>query len=239
MFRLFVVLAFISTFVTDSYSQIDSPKEKRFNHYVGFQANALIKQLINLNTNNTAIGNPYLFTYTISQIKTGYGAHFGLGYDYNRIVTNNTQASRETKVNKLFYRLGVEKKFNISKRFESGIGLDFIASRQIDKTFSISVTNVGSGVDSAVTTVTEKITSIGYGPQFYLGFHITEKIILGTEATFYFSAEKQNENVNIINTFTDTFSNQKTITSTNQNSGADTDNFDLTIPTALFLIVKF
>ena len=180
-----------------------------------------------------------MFIYTISHVKTGYGAHIGLGYDYNRIVTNNTQASRETKVNKLFYRIGVEKKFLLSKRFESGIGLDFIAGRQTDKTFSISVTNVGSGIDSAVTTVTEKITSIGYGTQLYLGFHITEKIILGTEATFYFSAEKQNENVYIIDTFTDALSNQQTITSTNQNSGADTDNFDLSIPTALFLIVKF
>jgi hypothetical protein len=239
MFRLIVVLAFTSFFVTDSYSQIDSAKEKRFNHYAGFQANLLIKQIINLNNNNTAINNPYLFTYAINHVKTGYGLHVGFGYDYNRVVTNNTQASRETKVDKLFYRIGVEKKYTLSKRFECGIGLDFTASREVDKTFSISVTNVGSGVDSAVTTVTEKTTSTGYGPQLSLGFHITEKIILGTEATFYFSAEKQNENVNIIDTFTDTFSNQKTVTSTNQNSGADTDNFDLAIPTALFLIVKF
>ena len=221
-------------------AQDDSSYVKKYNHYAGFQANELFRQILNLSNNNSVVSNPYLLVYSVSTASSGWGAHVGLGYVYKKILDKQTPLSRETKVNDLSYRIGIEKKFLLSRKFEAGVALDYAGSYFLDKTFNISVFNNGSTIDSSATTVTDKTTSIGGGPQFSLGFKISERIMIGTEVTMYYSAEKKKSNVIVIDTVTQIFNNnQQTVTTSNFNSEVDTDGFSFTVPAALFLIVKF
>src|SRR5205085_11799559 len=116
-------------------------------------------------------------------------------YNYKNIVDEDVPVGRETKVNDLFFRIGIEKKIMLGKKFEAGYAFDLTGTYQLDKTFSLSVTNTGSSIDSSESTVTNKTTSFGLGPQLSLGFHISDKILLGTEATMYFSSETSHQNV--------------------------------------------
>lgn len=241
MFKFFFFASCFLTATLNSFADEITPvKAKRFNHYIGLQANELIRQLVNLNNNTTANTNPYLLTYSINMIKTNWGLHAGIGYDYTSITDKVTQINRETRVNDLNYRIGAEKKFTLSNRFEASAGVDYLVGWKSDKTFSITVNNNGSVIDSSVTTVNSRTTSSGFGTQFFLGFHITEKIMLATETSMYYTKKKEKKNILNINTDIELFNNnQETITTSNLNTGSDTDDFSFNIPVALFLIVKF
>src|SRR4051812_37427211 len=90
---------------TTFYCEAQSEKPVRqFNHYVGIQANELLKQLLNFSDNNTAVDNPYFLVYSINHNATGWGAHIGIGYDYNKVSDVNAPVGRESKVNNFFFR---------------------------------------------------------------------------------------------------------------------------------------
>jgi hypothetical protein len=226
-------------FTMSGIAQNDTTATKKFDHYLGFQANELLRQLINFDNTTTEVNNPYLFVYSINKSKTKWGLHTGLGIVYKTIIDNEGGVGRETKLNDWFYRVGAEKKFKLGKKFESNVSLDITGSYKLDKTFSISVVNSGSTIDSSETTVTTKTVSWGGGPRATLGFYISDKVMLSTEATLYFSSENQKENVLIMNSITDIFTGEQTVSTSNFNSEIETNQFSFAIPIALFLVVKF
>lgn len=59
-------------------------ESKRFKHFVGLQANALFRQILNFSGANTPVNNPYLLTYSIVTPKKGWGLDAGMGYTYNK-----------------------------------------------------------------------------------------------------------------------------------------------------------
>jgi len=239
MHKLIVSAVCAVIFIVQSHAQTDSVRTKKFSHYVGVQANELMRQLFNFSESNTVVDNPYFLVYSISK-SNGWGLHAGFGYQYDRIVDKLVPINRETKVEKFDFRVGAEKKFMLGKRFEGGISLDFVGSHALDKTTNVTVVTFGSQIDSSVTTVTDKVTGFGGGPQFSLSYHITEKILLGTEATMYYLKGKKKENVRVVNTVIDTFNNTVVnFNTSNFNSETDTDSFKRAIPVTLFLIVKF
>jgi hypothetical protein len=186
------------------------------------------------------VNNPYLGVYAISLVKSAWGAHIGIGYTYRKIQNKGEPVGRETKTNDFFYRIGIEHRFSIGKKFEASASFDYVAARQLDKTFSITVTNLGSSIDSSISSVSGKITTNGFGPRFSLGYHFTDKLLLGTEATMYYTSQKHKENILITDIVTDLFNNNnQTISTSNFNSEIDTDGFSFTIPVSLFLMVKF
>ena len=127
----------------------------------------------------------------------------------------------------------------VGKKFEAGYGLDFIGGHKVNRTFTTSVTDFGNGSDSSATSTTSKTTSTGFGAQFTLGFHISDRILIGTEATYYYSDAVEKQNVLITETITNDFNNTTTVTTTNTNLETETSTFLFSIPVALFLIVKF
>ena len=214
-------------------------KAKRFDHYVGVQANQLLKQIINLSTGNSTIDNPYLLTYGIYFAKCGYGLHAGIGYNYEQIE-DKLPITRITKKDELFYRFGVGRKIMIAKRWQLGYGLDFIASRQFNKTSTTSVTNIGSTIDSSSSVSSSKTISTGGGLQLNLSFQVSEKIMLGTEATWYYSTAAVKQNTFANDKFTiQSFPVTTTESTTNSNSEVEKKTAEFTIPVALFLIIKF
>lgn len=210
-----------------------------FNHYIGLQANQLLKQILNLSNSNAEVNNPYVITYSFNSAYSGWGGEIGLGFNYQS-TKNKTPISTESKINDLFYRIGSSWKRKIGKRFEGGYGIHIMGSSLSDNTTNSNVTLFGNGKDSTATTTETKTGTIGFGPQLSLAFSITEKIFLGTETTFYYSNATEKNNVKVTDYFFDFFNpNNNTISISNSNTEKEISKFSLNFPTVLFLILKF
>jgi len=209
-----VLLLFLSA---TAFAQQDSTYTK-YDHYLGVQANLLIKQLFNLSNSNTAVNNPYLLVYSRNSPRTGWGVNLGLGYSYSEINDGDAFNKRESKINNYFFRVGVEKKTNLGKRFIFSGGFDIINDNQKNDT-----KNTTGGTSFGTET---KSKGWGFGPRATLNFKITERILLGTECTYYFRAGK---------------SSLKTSSSfgpTEETKDKSTQ-FLFTPPAVLILIIKF
>jgi hypothetical protein len=238
--KLIVLAAFLSCLLTSFAQSTDSDNQPKYTQYIGVQANELIKQIVNLNNSSTVITNPYLLTYTILSNKCGWGIEAGLGINYQD-TQNKVPVSDESKNNDYNFRIGICKKFKIGKRFEAGFGLDIIYNYSDDVTTSSTSTVSGGFTDSSSTVTTTKITGIGFGPQLYLGFNISQRVILGTEVSYYYTSSTQKENVFNTDTQIEVSGNQTITTSTSSNSNLETDikSLSFSFPTVIFLIVKF
>ena len=229
----------MAVFCLTASAQTDSVETKKFSHCIGLQANLLIKQILNLNSSNAEIENPFLLIYSINNNKTGFGIHAGLGFEYNQIIDKGEPLNRQTRFQNLNYRIGIEKKFLLGQRFEGGGAIDFVGLYSLDKTFNITANSNGfSFADTSKTTVTDKTVGLGGGLQLSLTYAITKKILIGTEASMYFTTQSFKENILIIRTITEFNNNQQSTSTTNFNSETKNEGFNLTVPVAIYLIVK-
>jgi hypothetical protein len=204
------------------------------------QANQLFRQLINLNNTNTIISNPYLLTYSLFSARHGWGIETGFGYNYQRSKDKLTAADQESKINEAFYRFGIAKKFSMGKRWEASLGIDYAGSYQLDKTFAFTVTEFSTQKDSTAAISTSVIKTKGGGAQVRLAFAISTHIMLATEATLYYATTGKKNNVLFSDTFTNTgFPEQDTYTISSSNTETEEAAFNITIPVAIFLTVKF
>jgi hypothetical protein len=210
-----VLLLFVSSMV---FAQQDSTHRKT-NHYVGVQANQLIKQLFNLsNSSSAAVNNPYLIVYSFNSIQTGWGMNFGLGYTFNEFKDGDAFSRRETKINNYFFRFGVEKKTSLGKKWIFSAGFDVTNDNQKNNT----KTNSGGSTFETDT----KSKGWGVGPRVTLNYKITDRILLGTECTYYFRAGKN------------TLKSSSNFGPTEETSDKE-NQFLFTVPAVLILIVKF
>jgi len=242
MIRTIVVAATLaSACLNNCFAQDEYATTKKFDHYIGVQANQLFRQILNLNASNTAITNPYLITYSVHSVKCGgWGVNAGFGYDFHDILNNLTPTNQESKINDLFYRVGVGRKVKIGKRFEAGYGVDYVGTYQLDKTFSGSVTTSGNQTDSTASISTSKTTTSGYGVQVTLGFHLSDHILISTEATYYRLKSRQISNVLNSEIITNTsFPSNDSATLSSSNNDITHSDFTFSIPVALFLVLKF
>ena len=209
-----VVLLFISSI---AFAQQDSSYRKA-NHYIGVQANQLIKQLFNLSNNNAVVNNPYLLVYSVNSVRNGWGANIGFGYTFNEVTDGDAFNTRETKVNNFFFRAGFEKKTNFGKRWLFSGGFDITTDNQKNNT-----KNTGGGNTIETDNQTK---GWGFGPRVSLNFKITDRILLGTECTYYFRSGK---------------SSLKTTSSFggSEETSDKSKQFLFTAPAVLLLIIKF
>jgi len=236
--KYLLTIAFVSS-VCCGYAQTDLTPTKKINHYLGVQANPLFRQIINLNNNNSLVTNPYLLTYSLISTKSGWGVQAGVGYDYQSTEDKDAPANHRSKINDFSYRVGVGRKVMLSKKFEAEFGLDVAGNYQNDRTFSQSDIDFGSGQsDSVFTVVLTKTTGMGGGLRGGLNFYLSPKILLGTEANYYFMRSPQKQNVSVKETVTQ-FGGPPITRFSNQNQSATASKFSLTLPAVLFLIVKF
>lgn len=218
----------------------DSLSTKAVSHYIGVQANQLLKQIINLNASSTPINNPYLLTYGIFSNEINWGLELGLGYNYTNTKDNLSPTDHETKLNQTFYRLGVARKFDIGKRWEAGIALDYAGSSEKNTTFSYSVTEFNGQKDSTSTLSDSNIKSSGGGLRTNIRFGLSKYIFLGTEMTFYYSKTKNKSDVTVTEVFSNVnFPGDDFAETSNSKSDLSEKSFVMTLPVAIFLIVKF
>ena len=213
-----------------SYAQETSKSNglptKNTNIYLGLQANQLIKELFNLSGSGTAANNPYLISLGINKASSGWGANIGIGITVNQFENDDDTDFRKTISNAFNFRVGLEKKWTIGNRLGASVGMDALFVKRKSETESEFS---GNGFTSSTKTTTNSI-GWGIGPRVALNFSITDRIILGTESTYYFRSTKSD------NTFkqedNNGFNEESESTFTSQ-------SFNLNSPVVLFLIYKF
>jgi hypothetical protein len=214
----FFSILVMSGFAQDNSASSDDVATGKVSHYISLQANQLFRQLFSLsNTSSSAINNPYLITYSVNNNVSGFGFCAGLGYTFNEFKDGDGSIERETKINDLAIRIGFDKKSLLGKRWILGFGADIVIDNQSNTT---TTSNFGG---NAVETK-DKVSGWGLGPRLSLSFKITEKILVGTEATYYFKSLKNTTELN------SGFSNESEST--------DLKSFQLNVPAVLFLTLK-
>lgn len=221
-FGLSAMLAILALpgFAQDNTAQENDPAPaRRATHYVGIQANQLVKQLLNLGGSTSAVNNPYLITYSVNSNATGVGMNLSLGYVLDETSGGDFQSQVNTEIKEFFFRIGVEKKTQLGKKWLLSAGGDIVADNESNRTETLF-----SGSDTP-SVEEDKINAIGSGFRVGLNFHITDKILLGTEANYYFKF------ISTTNTLTQPFG-------TPMKHSDDKKKFQLNVPAVIFLVVK-
>ena len=194
---------------------------KTVSQYIGLQANQLIRQLISFGGNNTAITNPYLLTYAVNSKSNGWGFATGLGYSSIQTKTTDVFVSTTSKIDDFAWRVGFEKKVYLSRHWLAGFAGDVL----FENNKAVSTANNGT-VPNPTTTTTIKRN--GFGPRVSLNYQFHNKLMIGTEASYYFKWITQSQ--------------KSTNGGTNpSNSNGDTRlrSFSFTLPAVIFLALKF
>lgn len=205
-----------ATAVTPSNKQNAAPLPDKAStkvRYLGVEVNQLIRQIINLSSNNSPTTNPFAIQYASNSIETGRGISYGLTYGRNKFKDDSNGTLRETVDRTFTFRVGYERKRSISKRWTALHGYDFVIGGTKSKT-----ENSFNGPPIIVET---KGSNWGFGPRVGLMFSISEKVFLSTEATYYLRY----------------FNDSQSITG-QLDSKQKSSEFRLTLPITLFLSVK-
>lgn len=169
-----------------------APKVKIFEHQVGVQANELIRQVFNFNNNSNALNNPYLLTYSLNWKKPGVGIRLGVGPDFRSFKDDDGVVQQDNNINVMNLRFGLEKTFVLSDRWSAGVGVDAIYFNDVSytKTFTRSF-------DSTATDISSSTSTKGGGAMGWLRYHITPRVLIGTETSFYYSTGDFKQQVSI------------------------------------------
>ena len=191
---LFIVFAIISgtfLFAQEEQTQTDPEKtEKRTTHYIGLQVNEVIKQLFNLSDNQEVIDNPYFINYQFNSNYTGFGMNFGLGIKLQETETNDALVKTSTNINDFSIRIGVEQKKHLGKKWLVSIGIDGLYNNSSNVTKSFNSNGFGSFSSVETDNRTE---SFGGGPRASIHFKLSPHILIGTDASFYFTINKHDD----------------------------------------------
>ncbi len=165
-----------------SNAQNETVNSAKVDNFIGVQVNGLIRQIFT--TTNTT-GNPYLFNYSINSKQSGWGFRIGAGYGNSNSSNNSGNGESSSENTNLQLRAGIEKIYKLSKKWTSGAGLDFVYNYYSSTSNSISYGTSGNN-DTTINSSKSAQNTFGGGPMAWLRYNITDKIILGTETSFYF-----------------------------------------------------
>ncbi len=220
----------LSLSFAQAHNEVDN---KTYENFIGVQINALVKQLFT--TSNAASGNPYLLVYSFNKINTGWGMRFGAGYAHNDNYNNTGSTETGNKTDNLQFRVGPERAYKLSKKWSAGAGADVVFSY----TNSNASTNVYS-TDTSYSSTKTLTVSYGLGAMGWLRYHVTERITVGTETSFYYAMGKKDQTVAYTHYVIDPTSptGYSPITSTTKDS-RNVSQGNFSSPVAFFLSVRF
>ncbi len=202
--------------------------DKMFEHQVGVQINGLINQVFNFsNTTPATSTNPYLLTYNINSVKSGWGLRVGLGYTYGANSTNNGVNTNTSNINDGHFRLGIEKRFKLADNWTAGAGADFVYNTNNDNTTATTI-----AFDTVTTTTKTVVSSYGGGVMAWLRYNVTKNLTIGTETSFYYTTGKQKITIDINSTNSTTLQ-PPSVTDNKVSNGA------IALPIVFYLAVKF
>lgn len=193
------------------------PVSRTHHKYLGIQINPLIQQFISFNSNASINNNPYLFSFSKNNIKTGVGSNFATGLSVNQTSSNDGVSSMNSNLVNVTFRFGYEKKYLQAEKFVPFWGIDFGAG--------VVYSDVTSRLNQSLTNTEFKVTTtkVFAGPSFRGGLNLalSKHIQLGTE--FFFNLQVSYTEQTATNGFTTTFA---------------PFNIGFQLPTALFLIYR-
>lgn len=196
------------------YAQAQSEDAPIDGNFIGFQANELVRQLLSFS--DTSIpDNPYFVNYT-RIYENGGGFNIGFAYQADEFSQEINFNSLTTEISNLALRFGYEKKAQIDKRFNYSIAFDFLIESLTNKTTTED--NFGG---SDITTETST-SGFGLGPRFTLNYAVTDRIMIGTEANYYFKS------------LTEKFENSLIA----EDDESTIQRFDFTPPAVLWLTIR-
>lgn len=221
----FIILAASLCLVTFAQVQFNDSiiplkKQKTVYKYLGIQVNLLMQQFISFNSNSSINTNPFLFSYSKNNIKTGKGIVFGTGFNVSETSSNDGVSSITVQNANVAFRYGFEKKYLQSEKFIPFWGIEFGAGAVYNRSVSRLVQ---SSTNAEVVVETQRLFA---GPSFRggLNFAFSKHILIGTE--FFFNAQVMASQVN------------------NGNGGGFNSSFapfniGFQAPTALYLIFRY
>jgi hypothetical protein len=180
-----VLMACLS--LTCKAQEEEGSSDNSANHYLGVQVNQLVRQIFNFSNSNSAVNNPYLVNYSAVFGPKKIGFNIGTGYTFDEIKTGDATNELTTKVNNTFFRIGFEKKSSLGKAWLFSFGADILLDKQKDESTS-KITFGGDG--KIVTTSSSTLKGSGLGPRITLSYQISNRILIGTEATYYYRSIK-------------------------------------------------
>lgn len=221
-----------------AFAQEELPAPRKSAHYIGLQANQLVRQIFNFSNTNSSVNNPYLLTYAVNSISNGVGFTTGFGYNFQQTTDGDQFVDRTITADDIFFRLGFEKKSKLAPKVIFSIGADMIFDRLKSTTKTEEKTQSEIVFESG-----SNAKSIGFGPRVTINYQLHEKIIIGTEANYYYKRTKTEETEKQVffeTVFDPTTGQPRTVRRTQENSDTEkSKRFQFNSPAVIFLIMKF
>ena len=199
MHRLLLTALALLLCLSAARAQAPADTAKKYDFYAGVQANLLLREILNFSDDDDPLNNPYLLVFSAHSVKTRWGLNLGFGYNYRRVKDVNSPADHVSDINELFLRVGIGRKVEFGRRFEAGYGFDLLTDYIRNKTTTVTILDQISQVDSTVSESNSRTTSFGAGFQGSLAYRITPRILIGTEASYYFKYSWVKDNVAVTN----------------------------------------
>ncbi len=242
-----LILSVLGTIMLSSvFAQENDSTKKVTDHYFGLQVNALYREVLSFNNNNATINNPYLFTYSFNNKTNGWGMSFGLGYTVDKFTDGDEAFSRDTGNSDFNFRIGLEKKSMIAKKMMVGVAFDILYGRNMNNTTTKSEIDFGGTGPKGVSNVSTEVTNstLGFGPRISFNYMITDRFMIGTEATYYYKRAKVEqlfESSSLRYDFNPSTGERDipVFESDETDTEATAKNFDLELPLVLYLTIKF
>lgn len=202
----------------------------RFSHFVGIQGNQLLHQILAFNSSNQSISNPYLLNYSLNNRNSGWGFHLGAGYQYQNSGDNDGITDRKTYINNLSARIGLDRLIRLNNRWQAGFSVDGLYQAITNKTETKTI-----NFDTLTTKIKTGTNNIGGGLRSYLRFGMTKHILLGTEASVYFTTGKEELSSEVKQSLP---FGGGTI-ETKSETSLDVRKLNMSVPVVVYLVVSF
>lgn len=234
-----LLLAVLLNLVVFASAQ-DTLNRKLLHHKIGFQANQLIKQVVNLNNNSVAIDNPYLLTYDVCYGATNWGLSGGFGMSYEHFEDKESASPRNSKISNYSFRIGPSYSTRLGKKLVGIFALHYVGNFQQDKTLSSSVLDLGFRIDSTISTTNSKTIVRGAGFNFNVSYAFSNRISMGTEVSYIFKQSSITEHSMIeAYQFFPSNPSENIVQLSSSNLSSRKENIDFFLPISLFLILSF
>jgi hypothetical protein len=219
---------FINTYAQNNNEQA-STSVKKYNYYLGVQANELFRQLLPIgSSNNTSLLDPYLLTFQMHSKRTNWGLRTAANYTLKNFVDEDAANKKVTNINMIHLKVGAEKFIHLGSRFNVGYGADVVWD--FGQNYTV---NELTAIDTTISTTNSITNAIGLGPGIRLTYQLSNRVHLGTEFGLYFVQNNNTTKFAIKSISQTTGTTQSFEESTNSKANVNTR-----LPASLYLIIK-
>lgn len=224
-FFLFIILSIVNQL----YSQTDI-LEKPLKHQVGVNANLFIKQFLNFNGAVPTVNNPYLLQYKYF-FKPMLALRTGIGFSSNKSEEKDVNLKIERTSSLFDYRIGIEKRKLIHKKWLMYVGLDLTYNNNGNRNKSTTLFDDGFNPPTTVITEVKNNTNLyGLGAVYGIEFSLNKHLKLLTETSITFEKGERSSS-------SSTTGSSFPVTPINRNTKLTNVNF--TLPNFLVFVLSF